>query len=255
MRASTFARGAKSVLAISLLVITACGGSEAKVNEASNGTGTPAPSASSSAQAAADKPEPEEPFPTACAKEGSETCVPPASFVKKLCEAASPDMALALFAKGTPWVRGYLARATEAWDASGGPSSSDKLELDEEVLILVKRAPNTGGMIVSGAGGSYDVLRWDGKCASLQAEEVRMRLPPEPGNALIHWRRLDNEVQELLLKDEKIATKVGDQKRECKGVSAGQSNPKCDKAQKKLNRAIAGYVRRGGSLPAPPKLH
>jgi len=121
--------------------------------------------------------------------------------------------------------------------------------------VLVRRTPNTGGMVVSGANGSYDVLRWDGKCASLQAEEVRLRLPPEPGTAMIPWRRLDDEVQALLLKDEKIAAKVADQKRECKGVSAGQSNAKCDKAQKKLSAAIAGYVRRGGALPPPPKLY
>ncbi|MRG96416.1 hypothetical protein [Polyangium spumosum] len=193
-------------------------------------------------------------FPTACSNEGEGICVPPKVFVEKLCAAGKPELSLAMFAKGTPWVRGYLARATEAWDASGGPSSSNKLEFDEEVLILVKRTPNTGGMVVSGATGSYDVLRWNGSCASLQAEELRMRVPPEPLHAAIPWRKLDDDVQQALLKDEKIATRAAEQKKECKGVSRGQTNTKCEKAQKALGKAIVAFVRRGGALPPPQAL-
>ncbi|TKD02065.1 hypothetical protein [Polyangium fumosum] len=233
------------------LVLSGCGGSAEPANDASQAK--PAPKVD-----IAPSPEPpkEEPiaFPTACANEGSELCVPPNAFVRRLCAAGMPEMALALFAKGTPWVRGYLARATEAWDASGGPSSSNKLAFEEEVLILEKRTPNTGGMVVSGASGSYDVLRWNGSCASLQAEEIRMRVPPEPLHAEIPWRKLDDDVQEALLKDEKIATRAAEQKKECKGVSSGQTNAKCEKAQKALGKAIVAFVRRGGALPPPPAL-
>jgi len=193
-------------------------------------------------------------IPTKCSDEGGDLCVPPSDVARRICAARMPEIALALFAKGTPWSRGYLSRNTEAWDASGGPSGSNKLFFDEEVLILVRRAPNTGGMVVSGASGGYDVLRWDGTCASLTADEVRVRVPPEPLNAAIPWRKLDDEVQAKLLGDDRIAKLEGEQKAACKGLSRGQSNAKCDKAQLKLGKAVAAYVRRGGELPPPPKL-
>ena len=48
-------------------------------------------------------------------------------------------VALALFAKSSPWTRGYLKGDVEAWNASGGVSSGDKLLFDEEVIVLVRR--------------------------------------------------------------------------------------------------------------------
>jgi hypothetical protein len=237
------------------MALSACGGTPPPANPDATAAKDKPADTSPADKAPEPKAEPKVEFPTACSNEGGDMCVPPGAFARKVCEVGSPEMALALFAKGSPWVRGYLARTTEAWDASGGPSSSDKLMFDEEVLILVRRAPAAGGMVVSGAsGGSYDVLRWNGKCASLSAEEVRTRVPPEPGYADIPWRRLDDDVQAALQGDEKIATRVADQKKECKGVSAGQANAKCEKAQKAVSKAIVGYVRRGGALPPPPKL-
>ncbi len=148
----------------------------------------------------------------------------------------------------------YLARDTEAWDASGGAagSTSTKLAYDEEVLVLAFRPPaNTGGMVVSGANGAYDVLRWDGVCASLNADELRKWLPPEQGYAAIPWRKLDDETQAKLLTDGRISLKEGEMKKACKGLSASQSNPACDKARKSLSKAVVGYIRVGGAVPVP----
>ncbi len=238
--------------ALALASLSACGGSPPPPDKtAETAKAAPAPTP------VAEAPPPEvkdEPLPTECAKEGGDICLPPASFARRVCQAGSPEMALTLFAKGTPWVRGYLRRDTEAWDASGGPSSAGKLKYAEEVLILVKRTPNTGGMVVSGASGSYDVLRWDGTCASLQAEEVTTRAIDNPGWADIPWRKLDDDFQEALRKDDKLANLVVEQKKECKGVSAGQVSDKCEKAQKAVSKAIVRYVRGGGALPPPPKL-
>jgi hypothetical protein len=237
--------------ALALASLSACGGSPPPPDK----TAAPVKAAPAPTAVAEAPPEPkDEPWPTECSKEGGDICLPPATFARRVCQAGSPEVALSLFAKGTPWVRGYLRRDTEAWDASGGPSSAGKLKYTEEVLILVKRTPNTGGMVVSGAGGSYDVLRWDGTCASLQAEEVTTRPIDNPGWADITWRKLDDDFQEALRKDEKISNLVADQKKECKGVSAGQTNDKCDKAQKALSKAIVRFVRAGGALPPPPKL-
>jgi len=238
--------------ALALAALSACGGSPPPPDK----TPEPAKAAPAPTTAAAEPPAEvkDEGVPTECSKEGGDICLPPAAFSRRVCQAGSPEMALVLFAKGTPWVRGYLRRDTEAWDASGGPSSAGKLKYAEEVLILVKRTPNTGGMVVSGAGGSYDVLRWDGTCASLQAEEVTTRPIDNPGWADITWRRLDDNFQEALRKDEKIANLAVEQKKECKGVSTGQVSDKCEKAHKALSKAIVRFVRGGGALPPPPKL-
>jgi hypothetical protein len=194
-------------------------------------------------------------FPTACAKGGGDVCAPPVSFAKHLCSAPNASaLALALFAKGSPWQRMYLARDTEAWDASGGAagSTATKLMYDEEVIVLAFRPPaNTGGMVVSGANGAYDVLRWDGVCASLNADELRKWLPPEPGYAAIPWRKLDDETQQKLLADGRIALKEGEMKKACKGLSRSQSTPACDRAQKSLSKAVVSYVRAGGDVPVP----
>lgn len=248
------------VLAL-LVMLPACGGSSANSKTSGSGEVVPdKPAASASNEP--EKAPPEEKkeaveFPTACAKGGKkdgDVCVPPAAFAKHLCTAPNaPALALAMFAKGSPWQRMYLARDTEAWDASGGVgSASTKLAYDEEVLVLAFRPPaNTGGMVVSGANGAYDVVRWDGACASLNADELRKWYPPEPGFAAIPWRRLDDETQQKLIADGRVALKEGEMKKACKGLSRSQTNAACDKAQKALSKAVVNYVRAGGAVPTP----
>jgi hypothetical protein len=242
--------------------------------------GAPAPSASSASESspedgpaaghAAAKPEPaaaeQKPqnaedaaarqIPTACAG-GSESklCLPPPAFVKRLCAGSFPDVALALFAKGSPFTRGYLSRDTEAWDASGGASASAKLLFEEEVLLLSHRVPDTGGMVVSGAGGGgYDVLRWDGSCASLMSEEVRLRPPGKAKHALIRWKSLDQKMRDALEADEKVGKVAEERRKECKGGTMGGVTPQCEKVDKKLTAAVVAYLRNGGALPPPGPL-
>jgi hypothetical protein len=160
-----------------------------------------------------------------------------------------------MFSKGTPWLRMYLTRNTEAWDMAGGAKAGaerTKLAFDEEVLVLAFHPPaNTGGMQVSGANGTYDVVRWDGVCATLNADELRKWYPPEPGYASIPWKRLDDELQQSLVADGRISLKEGEMKKACKGLSRSQTTPACDKAQKSLSKAVVNYVRATGGIPAP----
>lgn len=106
-------------------------------------------------------------------------CLPPVGFVKRLCQGNFPSIALSMFKKETPWTRGYMTRKTKAWNASGGAASSDELEFDEEVLVLRHRSDDLGGMQVSGAGGGYDALRWNGSCVTLAKEEADPQEPPQ----------------------------------------------------------------------------
>lgn len=250
----------KTFALVIVLALPACGGSSSTSNTASSEdakTDKPASSAaagqeSAPAEAKSDKPVE---FPTKCEKKDGDSCLVPPAFSRYICSAPNASsLVLAMFAKGAPWQKMYLARDTEAWDASGGGvgSAATKLAYDEEVLVLAFRPPaNTGGMIVSGANGAYDVIRWDGVCASLNGDELRKWLPPEPGYAAIPWKKLDDATQQKLLEDGRISLKEGEMKKACKGVSRGQSTPACDKAQKSLSKAVVNYIRNGGAVPTP----
>jgi len=239
------------LIATALVLLPACGGAPPP-------TPAPAPSAEASAAPSA-KPadEAEKPFtelPTACDGKDDKVCLPPAAFVKHLCGGAFPEVALSMFAKGTPWTRAYVRREVEAWNASGGASSSDKMVADEEVLLVTHRAADTGGMTVSGASGSYDVLRWNGTCASLMGEEVSTKPPPSPKSARIPWRSLGEPVREALLADEKLGKIAAERKKECKGATMGEVSGKCEKVDTQLSAGIVSYVRGGGKVPPPSKM-
>jgi hypothetical protein len=192
-------------------------------------------------------------LPTKCAGSG-DVCTPDRKFVDRLCKGNFPSVALALFAKDMPWSRGYLRGETEAWNASGGASESGKLAFDEEVLILRKRSADMGGMQVSGAGGGYDALRWNGSCVTLSTEEVTLDRPPSPKSAKVEFRWLDNSIQEALRKDAKVDELVVERKKECKGAHSGDVSLKCIKADAKLSDAIVQFIRQGGDVGQPEKL-
>jgi hypothetical protein len=235
----------------------ACGGSkpaEAPVAE----TKAASPEAAESAPGAdAAKPEAAEAtkaggVPTKCFKSGA-TCSPDPQFVKRICNGKYPSLGLYLFSNPA-WTRGYLTRRTQAWNASGGASDSGWVEFDEEVLILYARVADAGGMQVSGAGGSYDALRWDGSCITLQSEEVSMSKAPAPKYPAIDFRYLDDDTQEALRKDDKINKAWQTRRQECKGATSGDVSLKCVKADDNLTKTVIAYIRGGGSIPEPKKL-
>jgi hypothetical protein len=172
--------------------------------------------------------------------------------LKRLCSRVNPDAAVALFAKGTPWTRTYVAvRQADSYNGLGGPSSQQKLFFDEELLILGERKADLGGMSVSGAGVTYDLMRWDGTCAALSAGEVRPQKPPQPKHATIPWRVLSDEIQAALAKDDRTSTLMTDRRKQCKGVTSGEVTKACEKADRALNDRIAEAVRTGLSIPVP----
>ncbi|HEX6275810.1 MAG TPA: hypothetical protein VFZ53_22365 [Polyangiaceae bacterium] len=193
--------------------------------------------------------------PTSCANKGGGTCLPSKAFVQKLCADSYPGVALYLFANSSPWTRVYLRGKTKAWNASGGASdNSSFLEFDEEVIVLVERKADLGGMQVSGAGASYDALRWDGSCVTLSSEEVSLDKPPSPKSAKVEWRFLDDNVQEALRQDSKVNDAYLARRKECGGASSGEVSMKCVKADQKLSDVIVGHLRGGGKLPVPSKV-
>jgi hypothetical protein len=245
-------------LGLSLVLTVACGGT--KPAEAPASDVTP-PSATPPGDDAAAEPAPNEgaasapassAVPTECAKSGP-VCSPDPQFVKRLCNGKFPSIGLYLFSN-PKWSRGYLTRRTKAWNASGGASDSGWVEFDEEVLVLYTRAVDASGMQVSGAGGSYDALRWDGSCVTLQSEEMTLTKAPSPKYPPIDFRYLDDETQEALRKDEKVNKAWLERRRECKGATSGDVSLKCVKADEALTKSVIAFVRGGGSIPEPKKL-
>jgi hypothetical protein len=248
-------------LSLVAFLMNACGGSQPSAAEPESAAAT---ESSEAPQAASEKGAGEaEPasgadsgsaLPTKCAKAGA-VCTPSFKFTQKLCNGSYPGVALYLFANGSPWTRGYLTRRTKAWNASGGVSAENAwLEFDEEVVVLQERKADTGGMQVSGSGGGYDVLRWDGTCATLSGEELTMSKPPAAKTPKVEWRFLDDNVQEALRADGAVQEAVTVRKKECKGATSGEVSLKCVKADEKLSAVIIDYVRKGGAVPVPAKL-
>jgi hypothetical protein len=156
-----------------------------------------------------------------------------------------------MFQKSTPWTRAYLRMNVDAWNASGGPTTSDRLVFDEEVLVLQRRVAAAHIVQVNGSGGGYDVLRWDGTCASLSDEEVTLKAPPNKAKfARIPYRRLDEAIRSALEANEKVGRAADDRRRECKGPSMSDPSPQCQKAEEAMSGVIVDYVRGGGAVPA-----
>jgi hypothetical protein len=250
-----------SVVVLALFSV-ACGGSnpDAAAPESSSETKAASENAESSSESSGDEAKTDAPaaasgVPTACANKGGGTCLPSKAFVQKLCAASFPGVALFLYANGSPWTRVYLRGKTKAWNASGGASdNSSFLEFDEEVLVLVERKADLGGMQVSGAGASYDALRWDGSCVTLSSEEVSLDKPPSPKSAKIEWRFLDDNIQQALREESKVNEAYLARRKECGGASTGEVSMKCVKADQKLSDVIVAYLRGGGKLPVPNKV-
>jgi hypothetical protein len=194
-------------------------------------------------------------MPSACSQPSAgELCTPDREFVHRLCGGSYPEVALALLAKGSPWTRGYLARPLDAWNASGGLRSSAKLSADEEVLILERRGGEKGGIVVGGASGAYEALRWDGTCVSLDAGEVRLRRPARPKHADIRWKHLDERTREALLADSRVREAFDRRRKACGGGAAGDTASTCEKADASLSAAIVSFLRGGGRVPVPSQI-
>ncbi len=189
-------------------------------------------------------------IPEQCAS-NADPCVPPSSWVQKLCADVRPETALYLFRQGTPWKRMYLTRKTEAVNASGGASLAGYLEFDEEVLILRHRGGDPNGIQVGSGGGTYDALRWDGSCVSLDGAELTDNLPPQPKHSRVEWRWLGENMREALRRDEALNGLYRDRRGECKGANSGRVTQQCERLDAKLVARIVEYVRQTSDLPIP----
>jgi hypothetical protein len=193
-------------------------------------------------------------LPSECNNVG-DLCLPPRDFVRRLCQGAFTGAAFHLLEKSSPYSRGYVrSRKVKAVNTLGGPASDTELTFGEEVLILTRTGEaGPGQMQISGMGG-YDVLRWDGTCATLADGELARRPPIPPRHAPLDWRYIDTNIQEALLLDDGIRDARQAQRKHCHGVSLGTRSAKCVQADDSLNDRIVLALRSGLALPPPDAL-
>lgn len=208
-------------------------------------------------EAKADEPAP---LPSSCEAEGTlkdaKLCMPDRAYAKKLCGGVYPEVALGLFGKGTPFTRVYLAGDVEAWNASGGRTHRMKLAFDEEVLVLAKNgAAAMGGIVMTGAQNSYDVLRWDGTCVSIMDGELTTKRPPTPKPAELAFSRLEEPTRHALLEAPKVKARHAALGKACviSATATSADNKACDRADKAFAQAIVESVRNGAALPSPSR--
>jgi hypothetical protein len=232
------------LLARLLLVsmLTACGSSPEPPAK------SPAKVASKSRKA---KPKPKAPplFPEKCASRKGE-CLPPGDWVKKLCDGIYPDLALHMFRPDTPWKRLYMLASAEPFNASGGMSlMGDRLQPGEE-LIALHRRKNDGEFRV-GDNAGYDVLRWNGACATIHDGDYTSSAPAQKKHAQIEWRRLELPVRLALEAEPSIGAVYERRHERCRGKSMGKVSEDCEKFDQLLMDVVVYHVRSGAKLPMP----
>lgn len=193
-------------------------------------------------------------MPADCAAKDGDVCLPEPGFVKRLCDGSFPDVALKMFAGGSPWTRGYLTRDVDGWNAEGGSAARAKLAFDEEVLLLRKRVQPKNGIQVGSGGGGYLILRVDGNCYTVEDIEVTRKRPPKPKSGPVVFRYLEEETQSALLKNARIEAAASKRRKECKGATSGAVSKTCEAADTELARAVPEETRKGVDLPVPKKV-
>ncbi|HHH11602.1 MAG TPA: hypothetical protein ENK23_05955 [Sorangium sp.] len=246
---------------LSVTVVGACGGGmpAPSAEDAAVADAAAAPAAAAAGASSQDGDDKqgagasEEGIPTQCAGDG-EVCFPPPRFVKALCSQDYPAVAVVMFGPDAPWTHAYTAVEVRAWNAAGGGASNEKIPVDEEVLIVRERKVPKGGMQVSGVQDSYDVMRWDGSCVTLDKGELRFDPPRRPKNARIVWKRLEIAQRDALKEEEALRPAYLYHRKHCKGVSMGVVSKECVKADAALSEAVAAFVRNHGQVPTPSTL-
>lgn len=196
------------------------------------------------------EPKPPQGVPDACAP-NKDDCVPDQAFVGKLCQDVHQDIALYMFRQGTPWQRLYLRGRTEAVNASGGASIEGFLEFDEEVLVLRSRKASKDGIQVGDSSGSYDALRWNGSCVSLDGGEVTTNVPPKAKTSRVEWRWMGETMRDAVRRKASVAEAFRARQKECKGATMGAVTKKCEQLDGKLIDEIVKYVRETSDMPQP----
>ena len=196
-------------------------------------------------------------LPLACSGPGKD-CYPPTSFVRTLCKKRYPGVAVVMFNRSAPWQHSYVrVKDVMPFNSLGGPSAHMRLEFLEEVLLLRERQPKKQQqqMTILDVPVSYDVLRFDGTCATLAEDEFITKKPVvHPHYAPVIWQQIDTRVRLALAENPKISEAAEAQNAACQGTFLAGNGETCRDATQRLTRAIMTVLSEGVALPLPSKL-
>lgn len=221
-------------------VVSACGSSTPEPEHASSEI-----SSDEGEQLVSKKPEG---VPSQCVQRMG-ACMPPITWAESVCQEVYPDLALYMFRKGTPWTRYYMRtglNAVNGW----GPTVDEDLVFQEEVIVINHRL-RKDALDVEGSAGTFDVIRWNGSCVTLDVNEVTPKQPRRPKHSRVDFRALGEAMQEALLNDETIKQTYRERRKECRGASIGRVTKRCEVLDGQLGDVIAEYVRESSELPLP----
>jgi hypothetical protein len=231
-------------------LITACGAAVSNADAESAADDAPAQKEEPGADS---KPR----IPKRCAK-GSRhrgECVPPPGWVKRLCDDVYPDVALHMFSPGTPWKRLYMLARAEPFNASGGASLlGDKLERGEEVIALKRRKGDESGIQVGNDNAGYDVLRWNGACATIHDGDFAEDRPGRIVQSKVEWRRLGVPLRQQLEAQPAISAAYEARRKSCKGFNLGTVSGDCEENDKLLMQEVVRYIQSGPKLPEAARM-
>jgi hypothetical protein len=204
--------------------------------------------------AEADQPALQPELPHNCTKEGK-SCYPPEGFVRALCKKKYPGVAIAMFERAAPWKHGFVkVKEVAPVNSLGGPAAHTRLEFLEEVLILRERPIKQQQMIVD-IPNSYDVLRFDGTCATLAEDEFMTKRPYVRARyAPVVWQQIDSGLRQALAQNQKVEEAAEAQNLACRGSFLAGGGEPCKDATQQLARAIVAALRDGLDLPLPSEL-
>jgi hypothetical protein len=186
-------------------------------------------------------------------KKSKPPCSPPPTFVSRLCENVYPDVALHMFKPGSPWRRFYMLHNAEPFNASGGMSLlGDKMRRGEEVIALKRRNPRNGVQVSDIAG--WDVLRWNGACATIHDGEFSEDPPNELGHARVEWKSLGLDIRNAFEAKPDFEALYEERRKSCKGITIGRVSAECEENDKRMADEIVRLVRAGAQLPQPSKI-
>ncbi|HEY6080859.1 MAG TPA: hypothetical protein VIW29_18725 [Polyangiaceae bacterium] len=196
-------------------------------------------------------------IPMKCAKgkKYQGECVPPSGWVKRLCDDVYPDVALHMFSPGTPWKRLYMLARAEPFNASGGASLlGERLERGEEVIALKRRSADEGEIQVGDNNAGYDILRWNGACATIHDGDFAEDRPSRILQSKVEWRRLGLPLRLQLEAQPAIGAAYEARRKSCHGFSMGTVSGECERNDKLLMQELVRYIQTGPELPEAARL-